>query len=627
MVTGPGLFHLWKCPFTRRAIRGSWKDAMNYVVLIDPHDERRRAFIESWRAGIAPISGLVVGELHAGACSVLWAVGPKTLVDAVQNEGGCAVIFGVAHDEGRATRATELLRQGPAAAAPALDGLHVCITSDGRALRVSCDVLGILPVFFGEFSDGAVVASSPELFKGHPSIHLSFDPAGLVGLLMTTHSMGGRTLFRQVRRAQAGHLLRWSPETGFRESSHYRIPEQVEIIDAPLAEMVDSVDGVLDHAVRSTLLNTGEQTGMLLSGGLDSRLLAGYLHRQSRQVHAVTLGVPNDFEMQCARAVAARCGFSQQVAEIDPRSYPDLAQLQSRWEHGLNGFANVGAWGLRPILEDINAPLLMTGYVMGAILGGAHIPWAFGGSPEERGFPKMWRWVRRWGLANEAIVRLIRPDVLGSTLHDITEETRDAYRSYATRESRRAWIFDLHHRERFHVGRNLWLLGFSTWPSAPALNRAVLSAAASVPAALLCDRWLQREICVRKFRRLAELPLDRNSGNTSPLVEPPYSYSTRIARHFTYPIRRTVCYLQSRLNPGHERRRYYRVYDYNNSGWQAVRELAEEGLAHTSAILNPTVAREVVGRPDARLKVNDLIMDTAGAKALVGFLLWSKVNL
>jgi asparagine synthase (glutamine-hydrolysing) len=600
---------------------------MNYLVVIDPDDDRRRGFIESWRAGIAPIHGLAVGHLHAGACSVLWAVAPETPVDSVQDEGGCAVIFGAAHEDGRPVRVTELRRERPASAAPPLDGLHVCITSDGRALRVSGDVLGILPVYFGAFSGGALVASSPELFKRHPAIHLSFDPSGLIGLLMTTHSLGGRTLFREVRRAQAGHMLRWSPETGFLEASHYQIPEHVEMFDTPLPEVVDSVDGVLDRAVRSALPATGGQTGMLLSGGLDSRMLAGYLHRQSRQVQALTLGVRDDFEVQCARAVAGACGFSHHVAEIDSRRYPDLAQLQSRWEHGLNGFVNVTAWDLQSILKGIKTPSIMTGYIMDPIVGGSHMTWAFGGPPEEQGFQRMWRQTRRWGLSDETIVRLVRPDVLGSILHDLNEEAREAYGSYAARESRRAWAFDLRHRQRFHVGRNLWVLGFSNWPSAPAMHRAVLSAAASVPAALLSGRWLQRQICVRKFRRLAELPLDRNSDNTSPLVEPHRSYAARIARKFVRPIGRTTRDLQPRLFPGRERRRYFRVCDYNSTGWQAVRELAAEGLPHASAVVDPTVARQVMGTPGARLKVNNVIADTAGAKVLVGFLLWSKDNL
>ena len=199
------------------------------------------------------------------------------------------------------------------------------------------------------------------------------------------------------------------------------------------------------------------------------------------------------------------------------------------------------------------------------------------------------------------------------------------YTSYSEVESRRAWSFSLYHRQRFHIGSEAWRLTFAGWPAVLAADQALLEIGGSLPPATAADRRAQLELLRTRFPELAELPLDRNSADTTP-IQPGLRWL--LSRRFRRPLQRLQGKLE--LAPGGrrlERRRYYRIFDINNAGWMALRREAETSRELAYAFFEKPAFDRLLPPPDVRIVSRDGIADVAGIKTVIGFMLWAKAHL
>src|SRR5262249_17961879 len=152
---------------------------------------------------------------------------------------------------------------------------------------------------------------------------------------------------------------------------------------------------------------------------------------------------------------------------------------------------------------------------------------------------------------------LLRKDVFADVLAATMKRIEATYTGYSDVESRRAWSFSLYHRQRFHIGSEAWRLTFAGWPAVLAADRALLEIGGALPPGTAAARRAPLEPLRPRFPELAELPLDRNSADTTP-IQPGLRWL--LSRRFRRPLQR----LQGTLAPGGrrlERRRYYRIFD------------------------------------------------------------------
>jgi asparagine synthase (glutamine-hydrolysing) len=438
-----------------------------------------------------------------------------------------------------------------------------------------------------------------------------------VGILLLSHLVEGKALLRGVRRLSAGHLLRHRAGRPVRELAQFRLPVSAARFDLPFSGHVDLLDATLAQAV-ARYAPSGPH-GLLLSGGLDSRILAGYLRRNGNEVVALTLGRPRDVDMGCARLVARTLGFEHRTADVPPDRYRACAENGVEWEHLAGGLGNLTHWGLQEALDRI-PPRCASGYIMDSVVGGSHIHWAYSGETRAMSFERFFQRINRSGLAPDRLKRLLRPAVFGDLVEEVVARLRATYVSYADLESQRAWCFDLHHRQRFHVGRAVWPLCFATWPVLPALDRELLSVCGSFPASTLAERRAQDEILCTRFPHLAQLPLDRNSYDTEPLRPRLRHLLARSVRRHLPVLRRA----RAGRDSAGERRYYHRVYDINGPGWLAVRREAERYRERALDLLDRDALQQALPSPETRIIHEDPIAGTSGMKLLLGFLLWCR---
>jgi asparagine synthase (glutamine-hydrolysing) len=596
----------------------------NFLAVVDPDTDRRGSFIERARARLAPIEGLRLGSAQRGDLAFTWAAGERAPLDYATEGDAAAFVVGDAWDGPTPTRlaARSLLAGWPLAAdssPAAFDGFHAALRFDPRAgLTAGADVLGLFPIYHASRGGVLVLGSSPELFELHPLFPSECDLEGLVGLLLAHAVVDGKTLFRHVRLLAPGHVLEWKDGVA-RERLSYRITSREGLGRLSFAEQLDLLDEAhaqaLDRQVPMDSL-----PGMLLSGGLDTRLLSGYLTdaraprtaaRGSSPIPALTFGRASDYEVRCARALATRLGMRHRVVDLSVQDLSKQADLQLRWQNLAAGFSNVHTWSFIEPLSQMPTRFV-TGYLASPIGPAAQRGADFDAlmaSPEHRGF------------TTPQLERLLLPR-LHSLVHERHEWMRRAYLESSDRPHERSWRFDLVHRLRAHPGGAVWRFSFASWPVLPILDRALLDLFASVPLSTLADRRAQEELVRTRFPALARLPLDRFGHDTLPLAP---SRARGALNPWIVRARHWRARARERMGAGleSERRYYPRIFDIRGTGWQRLREAAEPHRDRLSGIFDMEELRRWLPPPSVEMKLIPAVRESYRPKLLIGLMLWA----
>lgn len=600
----------------------------NFFIIVDPNAERRTHFIKNIESHLPPVAGLTINSCATEDFQAIWAIHPQAPISCIVEQAEAAVIWGEAIIPGEATRLDAndlktLWRESPKQGLPSYDGFYAAAAYHPQlGLTVTADILGLFPVYYYVKDEVVLVASSPELFRYHPLFAAEFNPAGLVGILLTNGLVNGQTLWKGIKRLDAGHCLIASPKAPPQEIKQYEIPafsQHQPYKDLNYSEHLEILEQSIDRTIKRHVLDEQKHT-LLLSGGLDSRMLAGFLHRQNKKIVTLTLGKSSDIEMQCAIPVAKTLGLEYHRAINQLERYPLSADLLTEWEHLSSGFNGVViGWS---ILDNLNklAPRMMGGFSLDTVTGG---PLPVTRSNETLSFEIFWnRAINNWGISPEVLNKLLRKEVFGDLVQETFSQIRQTYESYSDLEFRRSWWYELYQRQRFHVGAYAWRFSFGAWPVLPALDLQLLRTTLALPIATMYERRAQNDLVCTEFPQLAQLPLDRNAFNVEPLLPNKSRQKLQRLLRLQQKWRR----LQQKV--GIERRYYYQIFDINNKGWQAVRNQAENCRPLVQQLFHEDILNELVPPPEVKITCQtDAIIEASGIKAILGFLLWSKNHL
>ncbi|HBG28286.1 MAG: hypothetical protein A2Y10_03230 [Planctomycetes bacterium GWF2_41_51] len=602
------------------------RNMANFIAIIDSDSIRRTKYINSVKEKLSPIEGLCVNSMAKGNFCTIWAANKYAPLTTSFSEDKAAVVFGRPVGENQsqeidANTVMNLWSNQEVRTKSFYNGFYAAIVYNTETgLTIGADILGVYPVYYWTNQGVLLAASSPEMFKYHPLFTTRLNPQGLISVLLTMHLFDGQTLLKDVKRLGAGCILCAEPGKKVKEETQYKIRLSMEHYDLPFSAHID----ILANAVEDTIIRhtkVKKNYSLLLSGGLDSRMLAGFLNKSNVNFNAITLGMDSDIEMQIAKLVARNMGLEQSSIETGYEEYSNCAQIQAKWEHIANGFNDIFNWGLYPYLEAKNNPLIM-GHSLDAVIGTRYINWAYSSATKKMSFDSFFSNINNWAIRPEILKRMLNKDIFSSDMIDGTiDRIKKTYNSASELESQKAWCFNLYNRQRFHVAGAAFAMCFGAWPVIPALDRKLLECAASIPAASIAERRAQTELFCSRFPKLASLPIDRNSYDTTPL-KPRIRYLA--ANEINKRLRRI---LGISKNGKIEHRYYYRIYDFNNQGWQEVRREAEAYRGKLYDIFDKDVLNELIPAPDVQVKLENKITDASGLKLLTGLMLWSKGNL
>lgn len=206
-----------------------------------------------------------------------------------------------------------------------LQGMFAFILWDDRRQRmvVGRDHAGIKPVYYAVTPDEIAFASEIKPLLRLPSVSRELNPDALSQYLSFGFSMAPQTIFRDIRKLPAGHLL--VIENGEVIESEFWDLRQPQAVAGSFEEVGQLVLAGLDDAVRLHL-RSDVSVGAFLSGGIDSGLIvarAAHLHPRLK-TYTLRFEGGLDDESALAASVAERYGTDHTTFTVASDSMQSL---------------------------------------------------------------------------------------------------------------------------------------------------------------------------------------------------------------------------------------------------------------------------------------------------------------
>ncbi len=213
-------------------------------------------------------------------------------------------------------------------------GMFAFVLWDAREQRVLAarDRFGVKPLYRARRADGAIVLASEIKALHAAGVPAIPDVTAWATYLATgLYDHGTRTFWRDVEAVPAGTLLSWRPDEPVTARRWYDLAERVgsELDTRPESVVREEDAALLDETVRLRF-RSDVPVGINLSGGLDSSLLLGLVHRVQGRDSAVKVftfvtGDPAYDELPWVEQMLARTKHPLITCPLIPDDVPELA--------------------------------------------------------------------------------------------------------------------------------------------------------------------------------------------------------------------------------------------------------------------------------------------------------------
>ncbi len=582
--------------------------------IIDPDGKTKQAFLSTVRTHFASNPIDVSDQATLGAMECVWQTCRTAPISMAQSNDTTVYILG--HLDGtdtgvqsHAERIADHLTQKGLDGLACYSGFFLAIVARGKDTYVFCDQQGWFPCYYATAGRTLIIGTSSDIPGFHPSISRRLNKKALVAHLLCMHELLGESLWEGVRRLGAGEILHFADGRLDRISQPpYSLSD--DCFGLPASEQLERAHEAMLEAFQEF---RGRNVSQLCSGGLDSRVTAGYLAESHANVRMVyTLGNPGDNDYRCARRAIEALGLPHKRLPVDVTQFPEFMDRQIVMEQLANGLNDLGWWSLLDHVGQAEAPLV-AGYVGDAIPGGNHICFGFDAERRAFTFEHLYRMINVWGLPEQTICELFPGDPAARWIAEIKDELRALYDALPGYPFQKAWQFDLLHWERFHAASPMFRISRAIWPAAPLSSSPLLKLVGSLPACAIMNRRLEENLLIDRFPKLARIPVDTTLSYPRQLVP---STGYRVRARISHAIGRRWQRLRDRDN-----RYYYRLYSLNNAGWRQLRAQCHQSCHKLSGILDVDRLRTVVPAPELRVQ-NTGTQAQSGIKSLLGFVLW-----
>lgn len=158
-------------------------------------------------------------------------------------------------------------------------------------LYVARDRYGIKPIYFYQNSNELIFSSEIRPIKKLIDSHV--DKANLATLLKLRYNPAPTTLYGDIQKLRAGHILEYDMQTHSSNMSFFIFPIVV-IKNISFEDALQKYGELFEQAIKRQLLADVE-VGVLLSGGIDSALVAYYAQKYSdKPIKTFTIGFSED---------------------------------------------------------------------------------------------------------------------------------------------------------------------------------------------------------------------------------------------------------------------------------------------------------------------------------------------
>ena len=190
---------------------------------------------------------------------------------------------------------------------------------------IARDPAGLLPVYYAKHQNNLVF--STHIRPLAKTIQASVDPTGLVQNTAFRYIIGSRTTFKDIYRLNAGEALKFEHGSGRISLRQARgIYSGIEHYKSS-GEMIEALWSDYLSGMRQITRVPGVH-GLMLSGGLDTRLVTVGMQICNKPITGFTLGDAGTYEVQIAQRVAELAGAQTEVYTPIEECDPPIERIQ-----------------------------------------------------------------------------------------------------------------------------------------------------------------------------------------------------------------------------------------------------------------------------------------------------------
>ena len=318
------------------------------------------------------------GELHQPAVSedgnrVLFLDGEIYNLDELRRD-----LVGPSHEHASGSAAgtcLALFERCGDAFAKRLNGQFNVVLYDKRARRVTIfnDRLAYRPLYYSHENGILLFALEKKAIFAARRRSPEFDPMGVLEFFAFGHNLEDRTVFQGIYAIPQGAVLHID-SNGVRTRQYWR-PAYSRSGPTQLTESAEELGQRLCRAT-AVRADGPRRCGIFLSGGLDSRAVAGALATVRTDVTAFTFGGEDSAEVRYAREIADRLGFQHRRLSYQGVSHNEaLPRIVWRTECAIPFNQTLSTEQHRYIHPDVQ--VMFNGHFGDALTGGHILPQQF----------------------------------------------------------------------------------------------------------------------------------------------------------------------------------------------------------------------------------------------------------
>ena len=302
-----------------------------------------------------------------------------------------------------------------------LEGKFACALWDkqNEELRLISDKFGLYPIYYQVIKDGFVFSSELKTIirvsQMLDPVKIELDELGVLEYFTFGHPLDTRTLVKDVRILPSGSVLSFRFDRGIQLRKYYDIsfrPENEK--ETEYSAYIPEHQHLMTEIVQQRVF-PGEQIDLALSGGLDSRTIAGYFHRLGIPFTSSTFGFPKNIDVTAAEQVARVVNAPHQFYHFQPQYVPDHAHEAVYLMDGMGRLGHLHFMFLAQQSADQAGRFLFSGYM-------GDVPHGLGLAPTRKFAPDL-----RKVDSRSSLIRYIK-DRYGSFLP--SNDHRNAFASF-----------------------------------------------------------------------------------------------------------------------------------------------------------------------------------------------------
>lgn len=474
-----------------------------------------------------------------------------------------------------------------------LNGAFVIAIWDEQAkkLRVANDRLGLYPLYYAHTHQSLIFGSGVRALLVDTELDRSTDRVAVNEFLVFDHVLHDRTLLKQVRLLPQASLLSFDGQhLDIRPYWNLTYPELYE------KRSEQALIEQLTHYLRQAITRQAPgdtPAGLLLSGGLDSRVLLALLRDGpvDETFHTFTWGIPDCDDARFAREMARRAGTQHHFFELKPDWLLDLAEEGVRLTDGLGNVINLHA--LATLEQEANyAQILYKGFMGDAMLGFALKRQFWADYPADTATDIHLQVHQSQGVINyspEEQKQLFTDSFQQTVGNAIYDDYRAGMQKSGVRQlGNQRLYFDLTQRVPRMTLNGVEVARSRAMVRLPFCDNDLLDFILTVPPGFLFERHLMTEAFIRTYPKLAQIPM---AGSGLPMIACARDIRLRAQKLIRWHLRKRGL---GRL-AGPERRPYK---DYNTWFRTVLRHWVEDTLLSRRALergyFKPEAVRQLV---------------------------------